>query len=113
MRDVANSATTIRARAPRRSDQGARLKNSHHTTITRPAKTPPIIPYIEASGTKMGRTNQASHCNTTATTPGHSLSGFRGAGSSASLVVIAALRCDSSVVLIGILFTPNIDFFSD
>ena len=36
-RDVANSATTIRTMAPRRSDQGARLKNSHHTTISQPA----------------------------------------------------------------------------
>ena len=35
---------TIRTIAPRRSGQGARLKNSHHTTISRPATTAPIIP---------------------------------------------------------------------
>ena len=37
MRDVANSATIIRTMAPKRSDQGARLKNSHHRTISQPA----------------------------------------------------------------------------
>ena len=33
------TATTIRTTAPIRSDQGARLKNSHHTRISRPATT--------------------------------------------------------------------------
>ena len=44
MRDVANSAAIITTRAPTRSDQGARLKNSHHTTITNPPKTPASTP---------------------------------------------------------------------
>ena len=37
---VAKSATTIRARAPRRSDQGARLKKSHHRMMRRRAREP-------------------------------------------------------------------------
>ena len=44
MRDVANSATIIRTMAPKRSDQGARLKNTHHTTIANPPTSPPITP---------------------------------------------------------------------
>jgi hypothetical protein len=40
-REVADSATIIRTIAPRRSDHGARLKNSHHRTmISAPAKAP-------------------------------------------------------------------------
>ena len=77
MRDVATSATTIRTMAPTRSDQGARLKNSHHTTTANPPTTPPSIAERRtASGTTMGTTNQTSHCSTTATTPGHSRSGL-------------------------------------
>ena len=34
-RDVANSAATIRPKAPKRSDQGGRLKNIHHRTIAK------------------------------------------------------------------------------
>ena len=37
MRDVATSATIIRTMAPQRSDQGARLKNTHHTDDSQPA----------------------------------------------------------------------------
>ena len=40
MRDVANSATIIRTMAPKRSDQGARLKNTHHRTIANPPTGP-------------------------------------------------------------------------
>ena len=36
MRDVATSATIIRTMAPKRSHQGARLKNTHHTTTAKP-----------------------------------------------------------------------------
>ena len=81
MRDVANSATTIRTMAPTRSDQGARLKNSHHTTTANPPTNPAQHPdRAVAPGTTMGTTNLTSHSSTTATTPGHSRSGFRGAG---------------------------------
>ncbi len=41
-RDVANNATIIRTMAPTRSDQGARLKNSHHTRIAAAHTIPPI-----------------------------------------------------------------------
>ncbi|CAN5769047.1 hypothetical protein BH20ACI3_BH20ACI3_22430 [soil metagenome] len=89
MRDVANSATIIRAMAPKRSDQGARLRNTHHTTITNAQKTPPITPknvagnpkYV-ASGATTGTTNLTSIRSAAATTPGHSRSGFSSVGSS-------------------------------
>jgi hypothetical protein len=97
---VANTATIIRTMAPMRSDQRARLKNSHHTRTASPQTSPPIIPNIMTSGATMGTTNQTSHCSTTATTPGHSRKGFRGAGASALLVVSAALSCDSSMVVL-------------
>src|SRR5262249_49663594 len=86
MRCVANSATTIRTMAPTRSDQGARLKSSHHTRTSSPPTTPPITAYNMESGTTMGTTNQTSHCDATATTPGNSRRGFLGAGSSAFLM---------------------------
>src|SRR5882724_8623838 len=95
---VANTATIIRTMAPMRSNQGARLKNSHHTRTASPQTSPPIIPNIIVSGATKGMTNQTSHCRTTATTPGHSRKDFRGAGSSI-LLVTAALACDSSMVV--------------
>ena len=64
MRDVANSATIIRTTAPKRSDQGARLKNTHHTTIANPpTSTAKHRDQIVASGTTMGTTNRTSHCS--------------------------------------------------
>jgi hypothetical protein len=43
--DVANNPTIIRTMAPTRSDQGARLKNSHRRrTASPPPKTPPSTP---------------------------------------------------------------------
>ena len=39
-RDVAKSATIIKAMAPKRSGRGARLKNTHHTTIANPPTSP-------------------------------------------------------------------------
>ena len=42
---VANSPTIIKTIAPKRSDQGARLKNTHHRTI---ANQPPKIPPTSA-----------------------------------------------------------------
>src|ERR1700730_10361156 len=80
MRDVATSATIVKATAPRRSDQGARLKNNHHTTIANAPASPPIIPTNTALGTTAGMTNLTTHSSTAAATPGHSRSGFRGAG---------------------------------
>ena len=41
MRYVANSATIIRTMAPKRSDQAARLKNTHHRTIASAAEESP------------------------------------------------------------------------
>src|SRR5262249_15012618 len=41
-----------------------------------------------ASGTTRGRTNRASHCSATASTPGHSRSGFCPAGWAVCAVVI-------------------------
>ena len=81
MRGVAPSATIIRTMAPQRSNPGARLKKAHQTTIANPAKSPPNTEYSNASGQTMGTPNLTSHWSVTATTPGHSRSGFRGAGS--------------------------------
>src|SRR5712691_4269686 len=89
MRFVATTATTIRTMAPTRSAQGARLKNSHHTTIANPQASPPSIANMRASGATRGTTNQSSHCSTTATTPGHSRSGFRGGSSSVCAMAIS------------------------
>src|SRR5262249_2045244 len=75
MRDVANNPTIIRTTAPSRSDQGARLKKTHHTTIANPPTTPTITPKAAASGTTMGRPNLTNHCSITMTTPAHNRSG--------------------------------------
>ena len=40
MRPAANSARAIRAMAPRRSAQGARLKNNHHKATSTPPANP-------------------------------------------------------------------------
>ncbi len=44
MRDAARRPTIITARAPKRSDHGARLKKSHHTTMANPPRGPAITP---------------------------------------------------------------------
>src|SRR5262245_23237208 len=93
--------------APRRSDQGARLKNSHHTRTANAHTRAPITTPIPASGATIGRPNQISHISATATTPGHSRSGFRGTGSSVLLMGIAELCCGSSMLLVVISFTPD------
>ncbi len=93
MRVVAASATIIRTMAPKRSDQGARLRNTHHTTIASAPTSSPITPNPMAPGTTIGTTNLASHCSTTATTPGHSRSFFCELGSSVCAIVI--IRTDS------------------
>ena len=53
---AANTATIIKTIAPTRSDQGARLKNTHHTTIANAPTTPPSIPM----GSGIGRDNRAA-----------------------------------------------------
>ena len=78
MRLAANSATIIRTRAPKRSDQGARLKNNHHRMIAKPPRGPASTPIKRASGTKAGTTNRSSKHRIAMTTPGHSRSGLRG-----------------------------------
>ena len=72
-RDVAAIATSITAIAPRRSDQGARLKKTHQTKIVTAAARPPIIATISLPGTTPGRTNRR-HMIAAATMPGHSRS---------------------------------------
>ena len=54
MRDVANSATGMRTMAPTRSDQGARLKNSHHRRIS---SAPPIAAIIALTPPSDGRSS--------------------------------------------------------
>ena len=81
-REVANNATTISTIAPTRSDHGARLKNTHHTTIANAATSPPSNPTGGAPGATSGTaTSLNSSSSAAATTPGHSRSGF-GEGSS-------------------------------
>ena len=62
--------------APKRSDQAARLKNTHHTTIANPLASPTIALIGRASGMNVGTPYLASHWITTMTTPGHRRSGF-------------------------------------
>src|SRR5215207_9848559 len=80
MRFVAISVMTISTSAPTRSNQGARLKNSHHSAIANPHNTPISKPMAAVRGKRKGTTNHASHCSTTAITPGHSRSRFGGVG---------------------------------
>jgi hypothetical protein len=88
MRDVASSATIARTTAPQRSSIGARLKKAHHTTIANAHKSPPRMANAKSSGMTMGTPNLTRHSSTTAATPGHSRSGFRGAGSPVCEMVI-------------------------
>src|ERR1700730_187944 len=82
MRFVAISATIAKATAPRRSDQGARLKKTHHTTIANTQTNPPITPKRKALGTTAGMTYLTTHSTAAAATPGHSRSGFLEVGAS-------------------------------
>lgn len=81
---IASTATINRITAPRRSTQGARLKNSHYTTMRTAQSIPPstaIIPIgiskTSASPAIGGMTYLASTSTIARTTPGHSRSGFR------------------------------------
>src|SRR5262245_66153204 len=95
--------------APTRSTQGARLSTSHHTRTANEHTSAPINTPIPASGATYEAPNQSSHCSATATTPGQSRIGFRGAGSTVLLMGIAASPCDSSMLLVAISFAPNAD----
>ena len=76
-RKVAISARIIRTTAPGRSVQDARLKKTHQiTNINAPASSPNTLTR-PASGNMIGTTKLDSHCNATATTPGHKRSGLR------------------------------------
>src|SRR5215212_8187367 len=92
MRFVPISAITINTSAPTRSIQGARLKNSHHSAITNPHNTPTSKPMAAVRGKRKGTTNHASHCSTTAITPGHNRSRFGGVGNAVCSGVIVVSR---------------------
>src|SRR5579862_2574845 len=81
-RFVATSATIARATAPRRSDQGARLKKTHQATIANTQTKAAITPKRKVLGTTAGSTYLSTHSSTAAATPGHSRSGCRGVGES-------------------------------
>src|SRR5262245_2286607 len=103
-RDVATSATIIKASAPSRSDHGARLKNSHHTTVATPHSIPTMTPTNESetgktslSGAISGRTYRASTSTIAITRPGHNRSGLRGVGPPVSIgdISVDVLLVDS------------------
>ncbi|OFW36480.1 MAG: hypothetical protein A3J29_14215 [Acidobacteria bacterium RIFCSPLOWO2_12_FULL_67_14b] len=58
---IANTVTIIRMIAPTRSDQGARLKKTHHNAIANAPATPPSMPTgICALGATTGTPNMTS-----------------------------------------------------
>ena len=77
----------------RRSDQGARLKNSHQTSDHQREDEPAEnrdqrrlhSEERRPRRDQQGRTNLVNSSTTAATTPGHSRSGFRGVGSESDL----------------------------
>src|SRR6266516_7659417 len=83
--------------APTRSVQGARLMNTHHTTIANTPMSPPITPNIMVPGTTMGTTNLTSSNSTAATTPGHSRSGLRFGSSVCAIVILRSLSSPEQV----------------
>src|SRR5687767_3247819 len=84
-----HSATIIRPLAPTRSDQGARLKNTHQTTIASPPASPPMTAKGSAAGATTGTAYLTRNCSITMTTPGHSRSGLRGVDSVCAIVISA------------------------
>src|SRR5215208_8218572 len=96
MRFVPISAMTISTSAPRRSSQGARLKNSHHSAIANPHNTPTSKPLAAVRGKRKGTTNHASHCSTTAIKPGHNRSRFGGVGNAVCSGVIVVSKSFSA-----------------
>src|SRR5262249_24687664 len=81
------TATIIKATMPRRSIHGARLKSSHHTTISSAHAAPPSIAIAALSGLTAGTTSLRKSRSSAAATPGHNRSGFRGATSPACAFV--------------------------
>ncbi len=77
MREVAATATSISTIAAARSDQSARLKNSHHTRMMNAPATPASMPTAPAPGNKSGVTTRTSTIRTAAATPGHRRRGRR------------------------------------
>ena len=77
MREVAATATSISTIAAARSDQSARLKNSHHTRMMNAPATPASMPTAPAPGNKSGVTTLTSTIRTAAATPGHRRRGRR------------------------------------
>src|SRR5262245_13083366 len=72
--------TAIRATAPRRSNQRARLRSSHHKRTAPAAKKDHCMPVAKPvkPGTTAFTPNRARNSRTTVTTPGHTRSGLRG-----------------------------------
>src|SRR5688572_28072686 len=70
-----------------RSNQAARLKNTHHTTSATQPSRPPITANIDASGNTTGTPNLASHCDVTIATPGHSRRDEEGRSAEKSLLM--------------------------
>ena len=60
-----------------RSDQSARLKNSHHTRMMNAPATPASIPMAPAPGNTRGVTTRTRTIRTAAATPGHRRRGRR------------------------------------
>jgi len=79
-RDVTKSETGINTIAAMRSDHGARLKNSHHTTIATAETIAPINAEKKKSGARIGTPNLRTHKSNAAATPGHNRSGLREVG---------------------------------
>ena len=82
--------------APTRSVQGARLKNSHQTTIANAPMSPPKTPNIMVPGTTTGTTNLTSSNSSAAATPGHSRSDLC-FGSSVCAIVLLIARTGSRI----------------
>ena len=76
---IATIAAAIATIRPRRSSQGARLKNSHQSTMPSPQTRLTSMRSAPASSITNGRPNQSSRYSATNITAGHSRSG-RGAG---------------------------------
>src|SRR5688572_17800652 len=91
---MAITAAAMTTSAPIRSDQGARLKNSHQMRIRAAPTTPTSTPLRSASGMKKGITYRTSTISATIATPGHKRS---------ALSPTACRECSPAVVVIVLL----------
>ena len=64
--------------APARADQGARLKNNHHSTISKAKRSDPRTAWRNIVGKTRGKTNLTSTSRIARATPGHSRIAFAG-----------------------------------